>query len=1122
MIDAPKVRVSLLLPVVVFAIALSTALAQDAAPTPQDTDTSDPADRIPRLVMDTGAFNSAIRGLTFTPGGDQIFAAAGSDIRVWDVASGELLHTIRGFQSKDSGTINSIAIDPAGAYLAIAVNTTKGGYLRTCGLGALDHTEEYWGNPQTSIDQNEDLPGISLGARSAHALSFTNDGKYLSFIAAIKQASDSGPFTDQALYMFFDWENDELHDHGIVPNVQSQPGAVLGGTAGSFFGTHQHYVIPGLQSVFDVANKQNVDTSVSAELQWAFQTAVKLQSHYGGDQDISAALYDGNLPQKLIVYAFTTKRNGRDVYQCDVWSGNGNQPVVSYTNLSWAPTQACISSDGAKIAIGDALGNVKVFASQTGTTLFRSKSSVRALYAASLDQDNGILGLGNRPHSGAAWKLNDYADLDRGFDLRNRRFVNEPNGNFPRAKTSLDQLGLSSKSLRNDSGTFVRVTQPGAPDYSTGSTSRVNFSWNLSPGFSANDALLFRGGGRFLAADLIQIGTPANRFGTTNQGFFISQGSPENASIATDINHSADAKFITVAWTDGSAAIYQKSDFQPQRQAIIPFLGVPTDLNSMPIGQIIDPQAAGDLRIGDVLKAVNGKPVAVFVQDFFTQTDQHRIGMRMDAKVLRNGQPIDIPFRLIATPQEMYAPSIAMPALTLLSTTDDQWILYTPEGYYDASLGGHDLIGWKINRGPNETASHFTARQLRKSLYRPDLIDGVIDAMLTGKKDASVAVANLDNAQADSAPLPALDLQDEESLASILPPTITINGLPENLEINTETVSLTIEAESQNDLPVRSIVILLNGRPASGSPPLPKRTAGGGMTVTQTIKLPLGKNELAVMATNSAATSSPKTTTIIRVGESSQPATDAVKPKMYVLAVGVADYKIDSYDLEFAAKDAKAFADAFKAQKDSFYRDVETKVLTDADAERTAIQDAMDWLLSSVTQHDLAAIFISGHGVYDARRNFYFCSHEVDADKLRSTALAYTEIERLIQELPCKVLLFADTCHSGGTRGAKAINQDPWTDIVSDEVGAVLFASSTPQEESLESSEWGHGAFTRAFLDSLKQKKTDFNSDGYISITELDLSISERVKELTEGRQHPTTQKPSTIRNFNLAISGQE
>ena len=57
-------------------------------------------------------------------------------------------------------------------------------------------------------------------------------------------------------------------------------------------------------------------------------------------------------------------------------------------------------------------------------------------------------------------------------------------------------------------------------------------------------------------------------------------------------------------------------------------------------------------------------------------------------------------------------------------------------------------------------------------------------------------------------------------------------------------------------------------------------------------------------------------------------------------------------------------------------------------------------------------------------------------------------------------------------------------------------------------------AFTRAILDALGDPASDLNRDGYLSITELDYQISERVKQLTEGRQHPVTQKPPSVGNL--------
>ena len=40
------------------------------------------------------------------------------------------------------------------------------------------------------------------------------------------------------------------------------------------------------------------------------------------------------------------------------------------------------------------------------------------------------------------------------------------------------------------------------------------------------------------------------------------------------------------------------------------------------------------------------------------------------------------------------------PLLSLfVQTMDNRWILWTPKGYYAASAGGENLIGWNVNRG---------------------------------------------------------------------------------------------------------------------------------------------------------------------------------------------------------------------------------------------------------------------------------------------------------------------------------------------------------------------------------------------------------------------------------------
>ena len=132
----------------------------------------------------------------------------------------------------------------------------------------------------------------------------------------------------------------------------------------------------------------------------------------------------------------------------------------------------------------------------------------------------------------------------------------------------------------------------------------------------------------------------------------------------------------------------------------------------------------------------------------------------------------------------------------------------------------------------------------------------------------------------------------------------------------------------------------------------------------------------------------------------------------------------------------------------------------------------------------------------------------------------YETIKDVVTGLPGKVLFFIDTCHAGNVMGTKRRGSADIIAVVNDlsaaENGVVVFASSTGRQYSLENPKWGNGAFTKAVVEGLSGK-ADYTSDGNVTINEMDLYISERVKTLTDGAQTPTTSKPDTVPDFPLA-----
>ncbi|HNN97909.1 MAG TPA: hypothetical protein PKI03_36850, partial [Pseudomonadota bacterium] len=109
-----------------------------------------------------------------------------------------------------------------------------------------------------------------------------------------------------------------------------------------------------------------------------------------------------------------------------------------------------------------------------------------------------------------------------------------------------------------------------------------------------------------------------------------------------------------------------------------------------------------------------------------------------------------------------YAAQDGRELLALLPHVDrKRWIVWTPSGYYDASVGGEDLLGWRMDRGPEYIADFFRIGLFRKNLYRPD-----VTAQVLFTQDERQAVA-LADAAAGRPP-------EVLSLLRLLPPVVTI------------------------------------------------------------------------------------------------------------------------------------------------------------------------------------------------------------------------------------------------------------------------------------------------------------------------------------------------------------
>ena len=426
-----------------------------------------------------------------------------------------------------------------------------------------------------------------------------------------------------------------------------------------------------------------------------------------------------------------------------------------------------------------------------------------------------------------------------------------------------------------------------------------------------------------------------------------------------------------------------------------------------------------------------------------------------------------------------------------------RWILWTPKGYFDCAPGAEDLLGWHVNRGFDQDPLFYPLSKFRDKYYRPDIIDLVLEVY---DEDEAIRLANvMSNRNTTVVPI-----------TQMLPPQVNILNPEKGFETSSNTFKVKYTVTSSNNELIKSVKILIDGRPF--------KTEGYSIENESdeiTVTIPSASCKISIIAENRFGFS--EAADLYVKWKAVAPKVENIeKPTLYILAIGISNYKDSSLKLSLAAKDAEDFSKTLEKQKGFLYKDVKVMLLTDNKATRSDIIDGLDWLQKNTSAKDVAMIFLAGHGVNDVSGSFYFLPWETDINKVKNTALLFAEIKLTVASIPGKVIVFADACHSGNIMGTKSLDVNGLVNSLSStETGAIVFTSSTGRQFSLENKAWENGAFTKALIEGLSGK-ADYLGKGKITIKSLDLYVSARVMELTDGLQSPTTIVPVSIPDFAL------
>ena len=405
-----------------------------------------------------------------------------------------------------------------------------------------------------------------------------------------------------------------------------------------------------------------------------------------------------------------------------------------------------------------------------------------------------------------------------------------------------------------------------------------------------------------------------------------------------------------------------------------------------------------------------------------------------------------------------------------------RWILWTPEGFYDASPGGAELFGYHLNNGRQQPGTFIRSAQLQQKFFRPDLIA----RRLGGTADDEAAIAR--------AVAEVGDVRTTLSTAS-LPPTIRLIGSPRRLADGE--IEITYELIDQGG-GIGAVETRLGGAVIEGraNPPVV------GIN-RRRLPLPSGKLRAQMVAFSRSGVASTPLVFDVEGAPTTEP------PTLHLLAVGITAYRDGALrqGVKFAAGDARAIAAALSAPgRAATPRVAQPVLLTEEEATGTRIRQELEAMASRVQPADVFVLYLAGHGVSNDQGEYVFLPQDLLYQKSASLrgGLDGPELRKLLARFrSTKTVVVLDTCSSGAFRLAgRSLGEKGAIDRLAQLSGRVVLAAAGDQKMALESPDNQRGIYTGALLRALSGQ-ADTNRDGLVGVGEVADFVDGEVQRIT-------------------------
>ena len=274
-------------------------------------------------------------------------------------------------------------------------------------------------------------------------------------------------------------------------------------------------------------------------------------------------------------------------------------------------------------------------------------------------------------------------------------------------------------------------------------------------------------------------------------------------------------------------------------------------------------------------------------------------------------------------------------------------------------------------------------------------------------------------------------------------------------------------------------------------------------------------------------------------------------PRMFMLMIGVSDYKDDALDLVFPAHDARSLGNALELSANKLLGEgnvtmyhVQSKTKDNTvftTPEREGVMKALADIGSKAKANDVLFIFFAGHGVMQGQSDKSFTFLTADASQINQIGISTTDLiswlspEGPFKILPNKTILVYDACNSGQAAkeliAALARNDDDTERLrqieeLGDKSGLFILSASAPNKPAYELPQLGQGLLTYSLLYTLKNNPSVIeqgqDGKGYLNLQKwfLESEREQNQRVLSLGLKQEA--QPYGTGNINLGVVDDE